>query len=189
MKIRQIVKNVLHACLLLFVSFLPVFHNKCLAWYYLFRAYMSFCNQFGIFYKNSWYFAQKHHDYSVLGFPTGQDSATFRDKGTEVPSLSRDKRTTGQAQNLAKGRDGPGQPVKIWDGARDGTVQYFDSCPVQSCGTKQDRAEKDVLKQEKDVLKQKRTFYNRKGCSKIGKWRSKTGNLVIFFWFFFSAIM
>ena len=44
-----------------------------------------------------------------LGFPTGWDSATFRDKRTEVPSLSRDKGTTGQAQNLAKGRDGPGQ--------------------------------------------------------------------------------
>ena len=26
------------------------------------------------------------------------------------------KLTTKQAQNLAKGRDGPGQPVKIWDG-------------------------------------------------------------------------
>ena len=25
-----------------------------------------------------------------LGFPTERDSATFRDKGTEVPSLSRD---------------------------------------------------------------------------------------------------
>ena len=40
----------------------------------------------------------------------GRDSATFRDKGTEVPSLSRDKGITGQAKNLAKGRDGPGQP-------------------------------------------------------------------------------
>ena len=30
--------------------------------------------------------------------------------GTEVPSLSRDKGTTGQAKNLAKGQDGPGQP-------------------------------------------------------------------------------
>ena len=36
----------------------------------------------------------------------GRDSATFRDKGTEVSSLSRDKGTTGQAQNLATGRDG-----------------------------------------------------------------------------------
>ena len=41
-----------------------------------------------------------------LGFPTGRDSATFWDKGTEVPSLSRDKGTTRQAQNLATGQDG-----------------------------------------------------------------------------------
>ena len=40
-----------------------------------------------------------------LAFSTGRDSPTFWDKGTEVPSLSRDKGTTGQAQNLAKGRD------------------------------------------------------------------------------------
>jgi hypothetical protein len=61
-----------------------------------------------------------------------QDSATFRDKGTEVPSLSRDKRTTGQAQNLATGRDGLGQPIKILDGTRDGTGQslFF---PMISC--------------------------------------------------------
>ena len=49
-----------------------------------------------------------------------EDSATFWDKGTEVPSLSQDKETMGQAQNLATGQDGPGQPVKIlartWDG-------------------------------------------------------------------------
>ena len=79
-----------------------------------------------------------------LGFPSGWDSATFRDKGTEVSSLSWDKGTTGQAQNLATGRDGPGQP-------NSGTGH----------GTKRDRAEKgcsktekDVLKQENDVLKQ-----------------------------------
>ena len=54
-----------------------------------------------------------------LGFPTGWDSATFRDNGTEVPSLSRGKGTTGQAKNLAKGRagtakirDGPGRDSK-----------------------------------------------------------------------------
>ena len=40
----------------------------------------------------------------------GQDSATFWDNRTEVPLLSRDKGTTGQAKNLAKGQDGPGQP-------------------------------------------------------------------------------
>ena len=44
----------------------------------------------------------------VLGFATGRDSATFRDKGTEISSLSRDKGTTGQAPNFATGRDGTG---------------------------------------------------------------------------------
>ena len=39
-----------------------------------------------------------------------QDSATFWDKGPEAPSLFRDKGTMGQAKNLAKGLDGPGQP-------------------------------------------------------------------------------
>ena len=71
--------------------------------------------------------------------------------GTQVPSLSRDKGTTGQAKNLAKGRDGPGQQkfgtgrartAKIWDGMR----------------KKRDRAEKDILTQENDVLKQKTLF-------------------------------
>ena len=38
-------------------------------------------------------------------FPTERDSATFRDKRTKVPSLSWDKGTTGQAQNLATGQD------------------------------------------------------------------------------------
>ena len=47
---------------------------------------------------------------SGVGFSTGQDSATFREKGTEVPSLSWDKGTTGQAKNHVKVRDGPGQP-------------------------------------------------------------------------------
>ena len=101
----------------------------------------------------------------LLGFPTGRDSATFRDSGTAKTFLSRDKGTTGQkflycpgtkgqrdklkilprdgtgrdSQNL--GRDGPGQP-------KSGTGR----------GTKRDRAEKDVLKQYKDVLKQKRMF-------------------------------
>ena len=73
----------------------------------------------------------------VIGFPTGRDSATFRDKGTEVSSLSQDKGTTEHAKNLAKGRDGPGQP---------------------KFGTSRDRAEKDVLKQENNVLKQKTMF-------------------------------
>ena len=58
----------------------------------------------------------------------------------------------GAAQNLTKGQDGLGQPVIIWDRTQEGTVQGFDSL---SCGTKWDRAEKQViLKQERDVLKQ-----------------------------------
>ena len=58
----------------------------------------------------------------------GGDSLVTRDKGTEVSSLSRDKGTTGQAQNLAMGREGPEQ-VKSGTGLggtakiRDGTQQ------------------------------------------------------------------
>ena len=82
----------------------------------------------------------------IIAFPTGRDSETFWDNGTEVPSLSRDKLkilprdgTGRDSQN--PGRDRPGQP-------KTGTGH----------GTKRDRAEKDVLKQKKDALKQKRTF-------------------------------
>ena len=39
--------------------------------------------------------------------------------------MSRDKGTTGQAQNLAMGQDGPEQFVKILDGTRDGTIAIF----------------------------------------------------------------
>ena len=59
-----------------------------------------------------------------LVFPTRRDTATFQGKGT-----------TGQAQNLAKGWNWPGQSVKI-----------------------QDRAEMEVLKQEKEILKQRRAI-------------------------------
>ena len=48
------------------------------------------------------------------GFPMGQDSATFQDKGTEIHSLSRDKGTTGQAQNLATGRDFDSPGTSRW---------------------------------------------------------------------------
>ena len=75
-------------------------------------------------------------------FSGQRDSQNFfvpgqRDNGTEVPLLSRDKGTTGQAQNLAKGRDGPGQPkpgtgragtAKIRDGTRDKTGQSRKGC-------------------------------------------------------------
>ena len=62
----------------------------------------------------------------ILAFPTGWDSATFRDKGTEVPSLFWDKGTTGQAQNLAMGRDESGQSLFFCQNSgrdRDGTGQ------------------------------------------------------------------
>ena len=49
--------------------------------------------------------------------------------------------TKGQAKNLAKGRDGLGQP-------KSGTGR----------GTKRDRAEKDVLKQKINVQQQERVF-------------------------------
>ena len=68
-----------------------------------------------------------------LGFPTGQHSATFWDKGTEVPSLSRDKGTTSKSchgtgragttcQNPGgdEGRDNHYFSVKMRDGTRDG---------------------------------------------------------------------
>ena len=76
-----------------------------------------------------------------------------RDTGTEVPSLSRDKGTTGQAQNLATGRDGPGQPksgtgragtVKIRDGMGDKTGQGRKECSKTGKGCS--KTEKDVLK-------------------------------------------
>ena len=82
----------------------------------------------------------------------GRDSATFLDKGTEVSSLSWDKGTTGQAQNLAKGRDGPGQlksgmgqagTAKIWDGTRDKTGQSRKGC--SKTGNVCSKTEKDVL--------------------------------------------
>ena len=69
-------------------------------------------------------------------------SATFRDKRTEVPSLSRDKGTRGQAKNLAKGRDGPG---------RAGTAKVRDMIAKYRDGT------------------QDKTGQSRKGGSKIGK--------------------
>ena len=52
-----------------------------------------------------------------LGFPMGRDSTTFRDSGTEVSSLSRDKGTSSKS---GTGRDSqnPGR-----DGGQNGTEQ------------------------------------------------------------------
>ena len=75
-----------------------------------------------------------------------------------VSSLSRDKRTMGQAQNLAKGRDGPGQlksgtgrarTAKIWDGTQDKTGQSRKGCS---------KSGKWCSKTEKGILKQERMF-------------------------------
>ena len=95
---------------------------------------------------------------SELAFPTGRDSETFRDNGTEVPSLSRDKGTTRQAKNLAKGRDGLGQP-KSGTG-RDGTAKNRDGTRDKTGQIRKGRSktEKGCSKTEKDVLKQERMF-------------------------------
>ena len=59
---------------------------------------------------------------SIVGFPKGRDSATFRDKGTEVSSLSQDKGTTERAQNLARGQD---SLSKSWTGQDTGQSIFF----------------------------------------------------------------
>ena len=64
----------------------------------------------------------------------GRDSATFQDKGTEVPSLSRDKGAMGQAQNLTTGQDGQGQPVKTQEVTWDGTITIFCQNPGRDMG-------------------------------------------------------
>ena len=98
----------------------------------------------------------------------GRDGPTFRDKGTEVLSLSWDKGTTGQAQNLAKGLEGPEQPVKIQDGIWD-----FDSLslPVQRDKTGESR--RGCSKAGKGRIK------NRKGHSNTGKYVLKQANEVL----------
>ena len=73
-----------------------------------------------------------------LGFPTGRDSATFRDKGIEVSSLSRDNGTsskschmTGRTRTACQSaerdawRDNHYFSAKIRDGTRDGTITIF----------------------------------------------------------------
>ena len=62
----------------------------------------------------------------MLWFPTGQ-----RDRSSFIVPGQRDNRTT---QNLAMGRDGPGQPVKIRDETRDGTITIFRQNPGWDAG-------------------------------------------------------
>ena len=75
----------------------------------------------------------------------------------------------GQAKNLAKGWDGPGQPkfgtgragtAKIRDGMRDKTGQSRKEC--SKMGKRCSETENDVLKQEKDVLKQEKGVLKQK---------------------------
>ena len=93
-----------------------------------------------------------------VAFPTGRDSETFRDNGTEIPSFSRDKGTMGQAKNLAKGRDGSGQP-KSGTG-RAGTAKNRDGTRDKTGQSRKGRSktEKGCSKTEKDVLKQERMY-------------------------------
>ena len=94
-----------------------------------------------------------HPPWNRLAFPTGRDSETFQDNGTEVPSLSRDKGTTGQAKNFAKGRDRSAQP-KAGTG-RDSQKPGRDTGQSRKGRSK---TEKGCSKTEKDVLKQERMF-------------------------------
>jgi hypothetical protein len=103
-----------------------------------------------------------------VGFLTWRGKCNFSGQRDRISFIVPGQRTTGQAKNLAKGRDGLGQP-KFGTG-RAGIAKNRDGTRDK----KGNGAEKDVLKQENDILKQKTMFYNRKGCS-------KTGNLVIFF--------
>ena len=95
---------------------------------------------------------------SELAFPTGRDSETFRDNGTEVPSLSRDKGTTRQAKNLAKGRDGLGRPKS--GTRRAGRAKNRDGTRGKMGQIRKGRfeTEKGCSKTEKDVLNRKRCF-------------------------------
>jgi hypothetical protein len=82
----------------------------------------------------------------------GQDSATFRDKGTEVPSLK------GQQDKLKiLPKDGTGWDSLSKSGTGSMTGPDSDNLSVPD-RTKRDRAEKGILKQEKDIRKHKKTF-------------------------------
>ena len=69
----------------------------------------------------------------VLGFPMGRDFIVLGQTGQTSLHCPG---TKGQAQNLAMGRAGPGQPIKIWDGTRDRTITIF--LPKSGTGRRQD---------------------------------------------------
>jgi hypothetical protein len=82
---------------------------------------------------------------------------------TEGQKFLRCPQIKGQAQNLAKGGDGLGKPVKIRAGTRDRMVLKFDSHPVPRDKTGQSRTGhsktgKGSSETEKDILKQERMF-------------------------------
>ena len=101
-------------------------------------------------------------DGTEFSCPAGQrDSSLFivpeqRDNWTMGQKILHCPGTKGQAQNLAKGQDGPGQPVNAETGR--GTGHDFDILSSTVPRAKRDRAEKDILEEKKVVLKQKRTF-------------------------------
>ena len=79
----------------------------------------------------------------TLAFPTGQDSATKGYKFLYCPWIK------GQWDKLKiLPRDGTGQESQNPDRDRPGQPKS-----MTRRGTKQDKSEKDILKQEKDVLK------------------------------------
>ena len=100
-----------------------------------------------------------------VAFSTGRDSETFRDNRTEIPSLSQDKGTTGQAKNLAKGRVGLGQP-KSGTG-RAGTAKNRDGMRDKTGQSRKGRTktEKGCSKTEKDALKQDIWSFLKRFCN------------------------
>jgi hypothetical protein len=89
----------------------------------------------------------------VLGFPTGRDFFVPQDKGTEVPSLSRDKGTTGQKSLLCSGTKGQWDKLKIFPKNRSGRDFEILS---------QDRPGRDFDSLSRPVLEYLRTVTGRK---------------------------
>ena len=101
-----------------------------------------------------------------------QEDGTVQLIGTKGQKFSHCPGTKGQQDKLKiLPRAGTACQDPKWDVGWDGR-KFWQS--VTSCRTKQDRAEKDILKLEKDVPKPE------KKRSKTGKWSFKTGNFVIF---------
>ena len=94
--------------------------------------------------------------YLRVAFPTKRDSPTFQDKGTEVPSLSRDNKTS---QISCQGTE-RARKAKIWDG----TAKIRDRTQDKMGQSRKGRSktEKQRSKTENDVLKQEKMFQNRK---------------------------